>query len=116
MLVRYGSRCEVHSSQILNLPYRTAILGHDQFCFVLENARKLAKKILKTFCFLKNARFKEQRPFFKFLFGKRLNFLENLRIFRAKIFFFFGERLNFPKNLRNFGVKTFFIIIIIIFV
>ena len=28
MLVRYGSRCEIRSTQILNVPYRTAILGH----------------------------------------------------------------------------------------
>ena len=27
MLVRYGSRRQVHSTQILNVPYRTAIFG-----------------------------------------------------------------------------------------
>ena len=27
MLLRYGSRCEVRSTQILNVPYRTAILA-----------------------------------------------------------------------------------------
>ena len=30
MLVRYGSRCEVRSTQILNVPYRTAILDDNQ--------------------------------------------------------------------------------------
>ena len=29
--------------------------GHDQFCFVLKNAGKLAKKILKTFFSMENA-------------------------------------------------------------
>ena len=28
-LVRYGLRCGVRSTQVLNVPYRTAILGHD---------------------------------------------------------------------------------------
>ena len=29
--------------------------GHDQFCFVLKNARELAQKFLKTVFFLENA-------------------------------------------------------------
>ena len=29
-LLRYGSRCEVRSTQILNVPYRTAILAEDK--------------------------------------------------------------------------------------
>ena len=29
-VVRYGSRCEVRSSQILNVPYRTAVLAWEE--------------------------------------------------------------------------------------
>ena len=46
--------------------------GHDQSCFVMKNARQLAKKFLKTFSSLKNAwifrkiyEFLERRLFFK---------------------------------------------------
>ena len=34
-LVRYGSRCEVRITQILNVPYRTAILEGDTYSFLL---------------------------------------------------------------------------------
>ena len=44
-LVRYGSRCEVRSAQILNVPYRTAILAYYIFiCYVV-----LAKKRQEIF-------------------------------------------------------------------
>ena len=69
--------------------------GHDQLCFALKNARKL-KACEKIF----------EDIFFP---GKHLNFPENLRNFRAKIFFFFEERLNFPENLRIFRAKTVFL-------
>ena len=41
-LVRYGSRCEVRSTQIPDVPYRTAILERDLF---LNSCEQIAQAI-----------------------------------------------------------------------
>ena len=71
--------------------------SHDEFCFVLKNARELAKKIFRAF-------FSQENPW---IFRKIYEILERRP-------FFFGERLNFPENFRTVGAETFFLEIIFV--
>ena len=66
-------KCPVLSSRTALFFYLLKMgQGHDQFCFVLSNARELAKSKFEDISFPR----------------ERLNFPENFQIFGAKTFFF----------------------------
>ena len=62
-LVRYGSRCEVRSTEILNAPYRTAILGLDIVAILSH-----LKRFWRTSIWFGNVR----KAFLPLLRGKRI--------------------------------------------
>ena len=86
------------SSKMPVLGSRTALFfdllkmgqGHDQFCFVLKNARELTKKFLKTFVFLENAR----------IFQKICKFY-----MRKDLFLFFGDHFFVRSLVLGLGLE-----------